>query len=93
MLVYRATPQSNKLPSPAEMLNNRKCRALLPMHSVQTAYQREAVHDQMFMQQATQSAHYNKSGRDLLPLHPNQPVYVKQDSKSLWKPTIVTETP
>ena len=52
MLVYRATPQSNKLPSPAEMLNNRKLRALLPMHSVQTAHQREAVHDQMLMQQA-----------------------------------------
>ena len=45
MLVYRATPQSNKLPSSAEMLNNRKFRALLPMHTVQTAFQREAVHD------------------------------------------------
>ena len=56
MLVYRATPQSNKLPSPAEMLNNRKFRALLPMCSVQTAYYRQAVHDQMFMQQARQSA-------------------------------------
>ena len=42
MLVYRATPQSNKLPSPAEMLNNRRFRAF-PMHSVQTAYQRETV--------------------------------------------------
>ena len=52
MLVYRATPQSNKLPSPAEMLNNRKFRALLPVSSVQTTHQREAVHDQMLMQQA-----------------------------------------
>ena len=46
MLVYRATPQSNKLPSPAEMFNNRKFRALLPVCSVQTAHQREAVHGQ-----------------------------------------------
>ena len=76
ILVYRATPQSNKLPSPAEMLNNRKFRALLPMHSAQTAHQREAVHDQMLIQQARQSAHNNKSARDLPPLHPNQPVYV-----------------
>ena len=76
MLVYRATPQSNKLPSPAEMLNNRKFRALFPMCSVQTAYQREAVHDQMLMQQARQSAHYNKSARDLPPLHPNQQVHM-----------------
>ena len=45
MLDYRTTPQSNKLPSPVEILNNRKLRALLPMHSVQTAYQRQAVHD------------------------------------------------
>ena len=70
MLAYRATPQSNKLPSPAEMLNNRKYRALLPMCSVQTAYQRQAVHEQMFMQQARKSAHYNKSTRDLPPLYP-----------------------
>ena len=75
------------------MLNNRKFRALLPMCSVQTAHQREAVHDQMLMQQARQSAHYNKSARDLPPLHPNQPVYVQQDPKSLWKPAIVTEVP
>ena len=93
MLVYRATPQSNKLPPPAEMLNNRKFRALLPMRSVQTAHQREAVHDQMLMQQARQSPHYNKSARDLPPLHPNQPVYLQQDPKSLWKPAIVTEIP
>ena len=45
-LVYRATLQSNKLPSPAEMLNNRRFRALLPMCSVQTAPPREALHDQ-----------------------------------------------
>ena len=45
------------------------------------------------MQQARQSAHYNKSARDLSPLYPNQPVYVQQDPKSLWKPAIVTEIP
>ena len=47
----------------------------------------------MPMQQARQSAHYNKSARDLPPLHPNQPVYVQQDPKLLWKPAIVTEIP
>ena len=50
MLVYKATSQSNKLPSPAEMLKNRKFRALLPMNSVQTTYKKEAVHDQMLIQ-------------------------------------------
>ena len=93
MLVYRATPQSNKLPSPAEMLNNRKFRALLPMHSLQTSHQRDAVHEQMLQQQVKQSAHYNKSAKDLSALHPNQPVYVQPDPKSLWKPGIVTEIP
>ena len=93
MLVYRATPQSNKLPSPAEMLNNRKFRALLPMCCLQTTHQRDAVHEQMLQQQVKQSAHYNKSAKDLSPLHPNQPVYVQPDPKSLWKPGIVTEIP
>ena len=93
MLVYRATPQSNKLPSPAEMFNNRKFRALLPMCSLQTSHQRDAVHEQMLQQQVKQSAHYNKSAKDLSALHPNQPVYVQPDPKSLWKPGIVTEIP
>ena len=93
MLVYRATPQSNKLPSPAEMLNNRKFRALLPMCSLQTIYQREAVCEQMLQQQVKQSAHYCRSAKDLSPLYPNQPVYVQPDPKSLWKSGIVTEIP
>ena len=93
MLVCRATPQSSRLPSPAEMLNNRKFRALLPLRSSQPVHQREAVREQMLKQQAKQSAHHDKSARDLPPLHTNQPVYVQTDPKSLWKPAIVKEVP
>ena len=70
MLVYRATPQSNKLPSPAEMLNNRKFRALLPVCKL-------LIKEKLYMAR----------------VHPNQPVYVQQDPKSLWKPAIATEIP
>ena len=93
LLVYRVTPQSNKLPLPAEMLNSRKYRVLLPMCSLQTIHQRDAVCEQMLQQQVKQSAHYIKSAKDLSPLHSNQPVYVQPDPKSLWKPGIVTEIP
>ena len=39
------------------------------------------------------SAHHNKFAKDLSSLHPNQPLYVQPDPKSLWKPGIVTEIP
>ena len=61
-----AMPQSNKLPSPAEMLNNRKFKALLPMHSLQTTHQRDAVHEQIIQQQVKQSAYHNKSAKTYL---------------------------
>ena len=93
MLVYRATPQSNKLPSPAEMFNNRKFRALLPMCSLQTSHQRDAVHEQMLQQQVKQSAHYNKSAKDLSALHLTSQCMCSQILSSLWKPGIVTEIP
>ena len=49
--------------SPKNYPHLQRCSTTL--HSVQTAYQRQAVHDQILMQQARQSAHYNKSARDL----------------------------
>ena len=34
VLIYRATPLSNSIPSPAELLNGRKYRALLPTRTL-----------------------------------------------------------
>ena len=39
LLTYKATPLSHRLPSPAELLNSRKYRTLLPTHVVPTRLQ------------------------------------------------------
>ena len=39
LLTYKATPLSHNLPSPAELLNSRKYRTLLPTHIVPTSLQ------------------------------------------------------
>ena len=41
LLIYKATPLSHNLPSPAELLNSRKYRTLLPTHIVPTRLQTE----------------------------------------------------
>ena len=45
------------------------------------------------MNRCSNSRSNSKSAKDLSALHPNQPVYVQPDPKSLWKPGIVTEIP
>ena len=41
LLTYKATPLSHNLPSPAELLNSRKYRTLLPTRIVPTSLQTE----------------------------------------------------
>ena len=94
MLIYRSTPLSSTIPAPAELLNGRKYRALLPTRSILQNARDQIVHDQMINDKAKQADHYNRSARDLQPLPAQQPVFVQVDPKSKeWKPAVVTETP
>jgi len=55
MLVYRARPLTTSIPSPAELLNGRKYRALLPTRSpIQSPHS-----------QGEMCEHHNKTARDL----------------------------
>ena len=47
MLVYRATPLTSSIPSPAELLNGRKYRALLPARSLIQSAHGQIVREQM----------------------------------------------
>lgn len=47
MLIYRATPRSTSIPSPAELLNGRKYRALLPTRSLMQNAHGQIVREQM----------------------------------------------
>ena len=47
VLIYRATPLSNSIPSPAELLNGRKYRALLPTRTLMQSPHEQIVCEQM----------------------------------------------
>ena len=64
LLAYITTPLMHNLPSPAELLNSRKFRCLLPVQikqHEQTRQQRQMM-QRMKLQQ---TKHYNKNARDL----------------------------
>ena len=94
MLVYRATPLTTSIPSPAELLNGRKYRALLPTRSPIQNPHCQIVREQMVKDKHKMSMHYNKTARDLPSLPQNQRVYVQVHPQcNQWTPATVTKTP
>ena len=65
MLVYRATPLTNSLPSPAKLLNGRKYRALLPTRSPIQSPHSQVVREEMVKDKEKMCEHHNKTARDL----------------------------
>ena len=76
ILLYITTTLNHSLPSPAELLNSRKFRCLLPLQLQQPKYiqQHRKVMQEMKYQQAK---HYNKSSRDLPRLKTGDAVYIQ----------------
>ena len=76
ILSYITTPLNHSLPSPAELLNSRKFRCLLPLQLQQPKHtqRHRKVMQEMKYQQAK---HYNKSSRDLPRLKTGDAVYVQ----------------
>ena len=77
MLIYRATPLTTSIPSPAELLNGRRYRALLPTRSPIQNPHCQVVREQMVKDKDKMCEHYNKTARDLPSLPQNQRVYVQ----------------
>ena len=83
MLVYRATTLTNSIPSPAELLNGRKYRALAPTTSPIRSPHSQVVREQMLKDKDKMSEHYHKTARDLPSLPQNQEVYVQTHTQSM----------
>ena len=90
MLVYRSTPLTNKIPSPAELLNGRKYRALLPTRPQKQATN-DTFRDQMIQDKARSAEQYDRHAKDLPELPVNRKVYVQLDpDKPEWTNATVT---
>ena len=89
MLIYRATPLTSKIPSPAELLNGRRYRALLPERSL-----RQNAHDQLVEDKNKASAQYNKTANDLPSLSQEEKVYIQVDPHyNRWTQGTIAKTP
>ena len=64
LLTYKTTPLSHSLPSPAELLNFRKYKTLLPTHIIPIRLQ-ESYRQIMDKGKQTQAQLYNKNTRVL----------------------------
>ena len=78
LLTYKATPLSHNLPSPAELLNSRKYRTLLPTRIVPTRLQTK-YRQIMDCGKQMQAKLYNQHSRVLPRLRQYQKVMVQLD--------------
>ena len=93
LLTYKTTPLSHNLPSPAELLNSRKYKTLLPTLIVPTRLQAEykQIMDHGKQMQANL---YNQHARVLLRLQLYQKVVVQlYPDKNIWTPAEIIQCP
>ena len=86
LLYLRSTPISPHLPTPAELLFNRKIRNLLPL--ISRTERNVSNKDALKRQQTTAKEYYDRKARPLSELHPGESVML-QDKNLEWKAATV----
>ena len=93
LLTYKTMPLNHRLPSPAELLNSRKYKTLLPTCIVPTRLQ-ETYRQIMDEEKQVQAQQHNRGARVLPRLEQSQKVVVQLDpSKNVWTPAQVVQCP
>ena len=93
LLTYKTTPLNHRLSSPAELLNSRKYKTLLPTYIVPTRLQ-ESYRQIMHQGKQIQAQLYNKNTRVLPRLEQSQKVVVQLDpNKNIWTPAEIIQCP
>ena len=93
LLTCKTTPLNHGLPSPAELLNSRKYKTLLPTCIVTTTLQ-ESYRQIMDQGKQVQAQLYNKNTRVLPRLQQSQKVVVQLDpDKNIWTPAEIILCP
>ena len=93
LLTYKTTPLNHRLPLPAELVNSRKYKTLLPTRIVPTRLQ-ESYRQIMDQGKQGQVQLYNKNTRVLPRLQQSQKVVVQLDpDKNIWTPAEIIQCP
>ena len=91
ILTYVTTPLNHSLPSPAELLNSRRYRCILPFQNKQHDHT-HLYRNIMQKQKHHQTKYYNRNARDLPSLKTRRPVYVQLVPRTRnWTPGYIIE--
>ena len=90
MLCLRSTPIDSELPSPAELLYQRKLQANLPVRVDNGIPDREKIAQRLTERQQSMKHCYAWNAHDLSPLTPRQPVRTQDQATKKWLPGIVS---
>ena len=109
LLTYKTTPLSHSLPSPAELMNSRNYKTLLPTRIVPTRLQEsykqimdkgKQVQAELYNKQImdkgkqVQAELYNKNTRVLPRLTQSQRVVIQLDpDRNIWTPAVILQSP
>ncbi|XP_030851766.1 uncharacterized protein K02A2.6-like [Strongylocentrotus purpuratus] len=91
LLLWRTTPISEKLPSPAEVLMNRQLRTTLPAKLQRTQPDADDIYNQLQERQNSQKFYFDKHARraDLPELYLGQDVRYRNPVSRRWCPATV----
>ena len=88
LLCLRTTPIDHMLPSPAELLFNRKFLSNLPMRRNDPS-NKEEIRSRLKERQVKQKHYHDKGAKDLPPLTTGQHVRLLNDNNGHWEPAII----
>ena len=90
LLTYRATLLNAKIPSPAELLNSRRYKTLLPRCTL--LQPKESERKELIDYKMQQKTQYNRKAKDLPELQTNTEVLVQLQPQSKdWKPPTIQQ--
>ena len=93
LLTYKTMPLNHRLQSPAELLNSRKYKTLLPTCIAPTTLQ-ETYRQIMDEGKQVQAQQYNRGAKVLPRLEQSQKVMVQLDpDKNIWTPAQIVQCP
>ncbi|GFR59523.1 hypothetical protein ElyMa_001796400 [Elysia marginata] len=90
LLSLRATPIDNILPSPTELLFNRKVQGQIP-HIIRHDSKSEGITRHLEQRQAVQKGYFDRQAHDLPPFLENQQVSVQDTGTGLWSPATIVK--
>ena len=90
MLCLRSTPIDSQLPSPAELLYQRKLKSNLPLRIKNQMPNRDQISQRLIERQQSMKYYHDRNAHDLSPLATGQHVRTQDQRTKKWFPGIVS---